>query len=153
MRLREEGAEVFAAGTDLKPIRGKNGLEIIPTARIESLQSAALFAVIVPGGWSPDKLRRYAAVTDLIREMDAARKILGIICHGGQVAISAGIVRGRRVTGSLGIKDDLVNAGAVWLDAPAFREGHLVWGRVVADIPAFCRELVAALKEAAEAAP
>ena len=151
MRLQEEGAEVIAAGTDLKLIHGKNGLEIIPAARIESLQSGDLFAVIVPGGWSPDKLRRYAAVTKLIREMDAAGKTVGIICHGGLVAISAGIVRGRRATGSLGIKDDLVNAGATWVDAPAFREGNLVWGRVVADIPAFCRELVAALVEASDA--
>jgi len=151
MRLQEEGADVIAAGMDLKPIHGKNGLEIIPAARIESLQSGDLFAVIVPGGWSPDKLRRYAAVTQLIREMDAAGKTVGIICHGGLVAISAGIVGGRRATGSLGIKDDLVNAGATWVDAPAFREGHLVWGRVVADIPAFCRELVAALVAAAGA--
>ena len=153
MRLQEEGAEVIAAGIDLKPIRGKNGLEIIPVTRIDALQSRDLFAVVVPGGWAPDKLRRDAAVTKLIREMDAAGKTLGIICHGGLVAISAGIVRGRRATGSLGIKDDLVNAGGTWVDAPTLREGHLVWGRVVADIPAFCRELVAALIEAAASAP
>jgi protease I len=151
MRLQEEGAEVIAAGLDLKPVHGKNGLEIMPTARIESLRSGDLFAAVVPGGWAPDKLRRYTAVTNLIRELDTAGKILGIICHGGLVAISAGIVRGRRATGSVGIKDDLANAGATWVDAPAFREGNLVWGRVVADIPVFCRELVAALVEAAEA--
>ncbi|MDQ3673441.1 MAG: type 1 glutamine amidotransferase [Gemmatimonadota bacterium] len=145
MRLQEEGAEVISAGVDLKPVRGKNGLEITPNARIDSLESAELFAVIIPGGWAPDKLRRSAAVTDLIRGMDAAGKIIGIICHGGLVAISAGIVRGRKATGSLGIKDDLVNAGAQWLDEAAFRDGNLVWGRIVADIPAFCRELVAAL--------
>jgi protease I len=79
--------------------------------------------------------------------MDAAGKVIGIICHGGLVPISAGILEGRRATGSLGIKDDLVNAGATWVDEPAFREGNLVWGRVVADIPDFCRELVAALVE------
>lgn len=150
MRLQEEGADVIPAAMDLKPIRGKNGLEILPAARIESLQASDLFAVIIPGGWAPDKLRRYPTVTRLISEMDAAGKILGVICHGGLVAISAGIVRGRRATGSLGIKDDLTNAGATWVDAPALREGNLVWGRVVADIPAFCRELVAALVEAAE---
>jgi protease I len=81
--------------------------------------------------------------------MNTAEKPIGIICHGGLVAISAGIVRGRQVTGSLGIKDDLINAGGVWVDQPAFRDGNLVWGRIVADIPAFCRELVAALSEAA----
>jgi protease I len=150
MRLQEEGADVIPAAMDLKPIRGKNGLEILPAARIESLQASDLFAVIIPGGWAPDKLRRYPIVTRLISEMDAAGKILGVICHGGLVAISAGIVRGRRATGSLGIRDDLINAGATWVDSPALREKNLVWGRVVADIPAFCRELVAALVEAAE---
>ena len=151
MRLQEEGAEVIAAGIDLKPIRGKNGLEIVPTTRIESLHSADLFAIVVPGGWAPDKLRRYEAVTGLVAEMNAAGKTVAIICHGGLVAISAGIVRGRKATGSLGIKDDLVNAGAVWVDEPAFRDGNLVWGRIVADIPAFCRELIASLFEAVEA--
>ncbi len=149
MRLQEEGADVVVAGLELKPVRGKNGLEIIPTARIDALNSADLFAVVVPGGWAPDKLRRYAAVTNLIREMDAAQKVLAFICHGGHVAISAGIVAGRKATGTVAIKDDLANAGAAWVDAPAFREGHLVWGRVVADIPAFCRALVAALTESA----
>jgi len=149
MRLQEEGAEVIVAGLDLKPLRGKNGLEITPTARIESLHSRDLFAVVVPGGWAPDKLRRSAAVKSLVREMNTAHKTLAFICHGGHVAISAGIVRGRKATGTVAIKDDLENAGATWVDAPAFREGHLIWGRVVADIPAFCRELVAALVEAA----
>jgi protease I len=83
--------------------------------------------------------------------MDAKGKTIGIICHGGLVAISAGIVQGRRATGSLGIKDDIVNAGGTWVDEAAFREGNLVWGRVVADIPDFCRELVQALAEKAEA--
>jgi deglycase len=79
--------------------------------------------------------------------MDLADKPIGIICHGGLVAISAGIVKGCRATGSLGIKDDLVNAGAAWVDEAAFREENLVWGRVVADIPAFCRELISLLLE------
>jgi protease I len=87
-------------------------------------------------------------VKNLVREMDAANKIIGIICHGGSIAISAGIIKkGQRATGSLGIKDDLVNAGAVWADEPAFRNGNQVWGRVVADIPDFNRELVKALVE------
>ena len=150
MRLEEEGADVLAAGVNLQPLRGKHGLEITPSVTIDSLRSSDLFALVVPGGWAPDKLRRYPAVTSLIREMNAAGKQIGIICHGGLVAISADIVRDRRATGSLGIKDDLVNAGATWVDEPAFREGNLVWGRIVADIPAFCRELVAALTEAAE---
>jgi protease I len=150
MRLQEEGAQVLSAGLDLKPVRGKNGLLITPDATIESLKADDLFALIIPGGWAPDKLRRYPVVTDLVRKMDEAQKPVGIICHGGLVAISAGIVRGHRTTGSLGIKDDLVNAGAVWVDESAFRDGNQVWGRVVADIPNFCRELVALLVEHAK---
>ena len=148
MRLQEEGAEVLAAGLELKPVRGKNGLEITPNTKIDTLKAKDLFALVIPGGWAPDKLRRHSVVTKLVKEMNDAKKPIGVICHGGLVAISAGIVRGMRATGSLGIKDDLVNAGATWVDAPAFREGNQVWGRVVADIPDFCRELVAALMEA-----
>ncbi|MGB9737124.1 MAG: type 1 glutamine amidotransferase [Chloroflexus aggregans] len=147
MRLQEEGADVVAAGLDLRPVRGKNGLEIAPTATIADLRADDLFGLVLPGGWAPDKLRRYREVTDLVRAMDADGKVIGIICHGGSIAISAGIVRGRPATGSTGIKDDLINAGAHWRDEAAFRDGNLVWGRVVADIPAFCRELVAALVE------
>ena len=122
MRLQEEGAEVIGAGLELKPIRGKNGLEVTPSVKIETLRADDLFALVLPGGWAPDKLRRYSVVTDLVSEMDKQSKIIGIICHGGLVAISAGILRGRKSTGSLGIKDDLLNAGASWVDEPAFRE-------------------------------
>ena len=132
---------------DLKKIHGKHGLDITPNTKIESLKADQLSALIIPGGWAPDKLRRYPAVTELVTDMDTMQKPIGIICHGGLVAISAGIVKGHRATGSLGIKDDLVNAGASWVDEPAFRDGNQVWGRVVADIPDFCRELVKALTE------
>jgi protease I len=146
MRLQEEGATVLSAGLDLKPVRGKNGLVIVPDARIDDLRSSELLALILPGGWAPDKLRRYDAVKRLTKEMNDAGKVVGIICHGGSIAVSAGIVqRGQRVTGSTGIKDDLENVGGVWTDEPAFREGTQVWGRVVADIPDFNRELIAAL--------
>ena len=147
MRLQEEGAQVLTAALEIKPIYGKNGLEITPDTKIDSLRADDLFGLIIPGGWAPDKLRRHSVVKDLVRNMDAKGKTLGIICHGGLIAISAGIMKGRRATGSLGIKDDILNAGGTWADEPAFREGNLVWGRVVADIPDFCRELVQALAE------
>lgn len=146
MRLQEEGAQVLSAGMDLRPVHGKNGLTIVPDTKIDELKSSGLDAVILPGGWAPDKLRRYDAVKKLVHEMDAAGKVIGVICHGSLIAISAGIIQnGQRSTGSLGIKDDLINAGAVWVDEAAFRERNQVWGRVVADIPDFCRELVKAL--------
>src|SRR5512146_962958 len=147
MRLQEEGAQVLTAALDLKPIHGKNGLEITPDTKIESLNADDLFALVVPGGWAPDKLRRHSVVKNLVHDMDSKGKVIGIICHGGLIAISAGIMKGRQATGSLGIKDDIVNAGGTWVNEAAFREGNLVWGRVVADIPDFCRELMQALTE------
>ncbi len=147
MRLREEGAKVAIVSPEgPKDFRGKNGLMARAEGHIKDLQSADFDAVVVPGGWAPDKMRRYATVKAFVKEMHAAGKIVGMICHAGLVGISADIVRGRRATGSVGIQDDLVNAGATWVDEAAFRDGNLVWGRVVADIPDFCRELVNAIE-------
>lgn len=129
-----------------KSVRGKNGLNARSDAAARDVSANDFDAVVVPGGWAPDKLRRYPAVTKLVSEVYAQKKIVGLICHAGLVGISANIVRGHRATGSLGIKDDLVNARATWVDEPAFRDGNLVWGRVVEDIPAFCRELVSAIE-------
>lgn len=146
MRLREEGARVIVIGLTSKSVRGKHGLEMTPDVSIaEAPKAATLDALVIPGGWAPDKLRRDPGVLQLVREIHAQGKIIAIICHGGLVPISAGIMRGRKATGSTGIKDDIINAGGTWVDAAAFRDGNLVWGRVVDDIPAFCRELVAAL--------
>ncbi len=147
MRLQEEGAEVVSIGPDTEPVNGKNALGAQADTTADGVDASELDGVVVPGGWAPDKLRRYPEITNLVRTVHDRNKIVGIICHGGLVAISAGIVDGARATGSLGIKDDLVNAGSTWVDKAAFREGNLVWGRVVPDIPDFCRELVAALAD------
>lgn len=148
VRLREEGAKVIVIGLSTQTIHGKHGLEMTPDVSIAEAPGAdALDALVIPGGWAPDKLRRNQGVLQLVRDMHARGKIIGTICHGGWVPISAGIMRGHKATGSTGIKDDITNAGGIWVDAPAFREGNLVWGRVVEDIPAFCRELVAAIAE------
>lgn len=147
MRLREEGATVRIAGLDPGvPVRGKNGLLAEATVAVGDVSASEVDAVVVPGGWAPDKLRRAADVTALVGGAHAQGKIVGLICHAGLVGISAGIVAGGRATGSLGIKDDLENAGATWVDEPAFRDGNTVWGRVVEDIPDFCRELVLAIE-------
>jgi protease I len=148
MRLREEGARVIVIGLSTQTVRGKHGLEMTPDVSIDEAPTAAtLDALVIPGGWAPDKLRRNQKVLQLVRDIHGQRKIIATICHGGWVPISAGIIRGHKATGSKGIKDDITNAGGIWADEPAFREDNLVWGRVVEDIPAFCRELVAALAE------
>lgn len=146
MRLQEEGAQVTVAGEKSgHTYKGKNGLSAVSDTDFESVAARTFDAVVVPGGWAPDKLRRYPTVTAIVRRHYDAGKIIGLICHAGLVGISAGIVGGHDATGSEGIKDDLINAGANWRDEPAFRSKNIVWGRVVADIPMFCRELVAAI--------
>jgi len=148
MRLREEGAKVTIVGVEAnKQVHGKHALTAKSEAAARDVSADQFDAVVVPGGWAPDKLRRYPAVTQIVKQAYEQGKIVGLICHAGLVGISAGVVRGHRATGSLGIKDDLVNAGATWVDEPAFRDGNLVWGRVVEDIPDFCRELVAAIEK------
>ena len=147
MRLREEVARVTIVGTQAKQqVHGKHALEARSEVAAGDVSADEFDAVVVPGGWAPDKLRRYPAVTGLVKRAYDQNKIVGLICHAGLVGISANIVRGHRATGSLGIKDDLVNAGATWVDEPALRDGNLVWGRIVEDIPAFCRELVNAIE-------
>jgi protease I len=147
MRLREEGARVTVVSTGRSNyFVGKHCLEAKVDANAEDLSPDDFDAIVVPGGWAPDKLRRYRSILHLVRGIYEQGKIVAAICHAGWVLISAGIVRGHRATGSIAIKDDLENAGATWVDEPAFRDGNLVWGRVVEDIPDFCRELVAALE-------
>ena len=148
MRLREGGARVSSVGMTLDTVHGKNGLAARADVHARDADARSFDALVIPGGWLPDKLRRYDPITGLVRSIHDAGKPIGIICHGGLIAISAGIIEaGHPTTGSLGIKDDLINAGARWVDEPAFRDGNLVWGRVVEDIPDFERELVAMFAE------
>jgi protease I len=148
MRLQEEGAQVTVIGSGRADrFQGKHCLEAKPDVTAGQVSADDFDALVVPGGWGPDKLRRFPAVLDLVRTVYRQGKVIGCICHGGSVLVSAGILKGHRATGSAGIKDDLINAGATWVDEAAFRDGNIVWGRVVEDIPAFCRELVVAIAD------
>lgn len=148
MRLKEEGADVTVVGPrgGAEYVSKHGCLTAATQVSADDVSADEFDGVVVPGGWAPDKLRRHEGVTNLVRKTHEQGKIVASICHAGLVLISAGIVEGHRATGSKGIKDDLINAGATWVDESAFREDNLVWGRVVADIPNFCRELVAALE-------
>ncbi len=147
MRLQEEGASVTVVGTAIKTVRGKTCLLATPDKTAAEVSPDDFDAIVVPGGWAPDKMRRDKNIVGLVRGFYQQGKIVAAICHAGLVLISADIVRGHKATGSEGIKDDLINAGAEWVDQAAFRDGNLIWGRVVKDIPDFCRELVQALSE------
>lgn len=147
MRVLEEGAEVKVIGSKAgEAYTSKSGgLTVTCQVSAKDISADQLDALLVPGGWAPDKLRRDPGILNLVRDLNDQAKILGFICHAGWVAASAGICKGVRATGSTGIKDDMVNAGAEWVDKPALRDGNLVWGRVVKDIPNYCRELIRAL--------
>lgn len=147
MRLQEEGVRVDTVALSMDSFPGKNGLVVVPDITIDQAADVPYDVVVLPGGWAPDKLRRSKPVLDLIRNRYAEGAVVAAICHGPWLLISAGLVEGRRATGSLGIKDDLENAGATWVDESAFIDGQLVWGRVVADIPNFCKALVQRLQE------
>ncbi|MCA8950612.1 MAG: type 1 glutamine amidotransferase [Planctomycetes bacterium] len=147
LRLREAGKWPVVAGRAAGALhRGKHGYPCHTDRAFDDIDPDAFAGVIAPGGWMPDQLRRDERVLALVRAFDAAGKLVASICHGGWICISAGIVRGRRYTGSRGIRDDLVNAGAVWCDEAAVVDGHHVSARKPDDLPEFMKAVLAALE-------
>mgnify|MGYP006269795395 CR=1 FL=1 len=152
LRLEEAGGHVTVAGPlQGRTYAGKHGYPCTSDAAIADMESADFQGILLPGGWMPDKLRRDEKVLDLVREFAAHGKLVAAICHGGWIAISAGIYRGVRVTGSPGIRDDLMNAGAIWEDTPVVVDRHYVSSRKPADLPAFMAAIVEHLAAAAVA--
>jgi len=150
LRLEEAGAHVTVAGSRQGHIyAGKNGYPCTSDAAIGDMEASDFHGIVIPGGWMPDKLRRDEKVLELVREFWAQGKLVAAICHGGWIPISAGVYRGVRVTGSPGIKDDLMNAGAIWEDAPVVVDRHSVTSRKPADLPAFMAAIVELLAGAA----
>ncbi len=143
LRLEEAGASTTLAGprADQEYV-GKNGYPCVSDAAIDGLRADDFDALVVPGGFMPDKLRRDPQVLQLVRDFDAAGKPIAAICHGGWIPISAGVYHGIRVTGSPGIKDDLINAGGLYEDASVVVDRHHVTSRRPDDLPDFCRELI-----------
>ncbi|XPV76483.1 MAG: type 1 glutamine amidotransferase domain-containing protein [Desulfovibrio sp.] len=142
-RLIEEGAEVVVAGPEGgKKYTGKNGYPFQSTAAIRDQQASDFDFLVVPGGFAPDKLRRDPKVLELTREIHEAGKIVAHICHGGWIPISAGIMKGFTCTSTPGIKDDLVNAGATWIDEEVVVDRNQISSRKPDDLPAFCRAII-----------
>ncbi|MFB4163365.1 type 1 glutamine amidotransferase domain-containing protein [Alteribacillus sp. JSM 102045] len=145
MRLREEGAEVVLTGKEKgKTYYGKHGVPAEAEAGFSDINAEEYDGVLVPGGWAPDKLRRYEEVINMVKHMDDNKKVIGQICHAGWVLISADILQGKRVTSTPGIKDDMKNAGSHWVDEAVVVDGHIISSRRPPDIPDYGRELVKA---------
>ena len=109
---------------------------------IRDVDSNSIVGLLAPGGWAPDKIRRDKDVLRVVRDVYAAGKVVATICHGPWILISAGIVKGKRMTSTVGIRDDLVNAGAQWVDEAVVVDGNIISSRVPKDLPQFGRQLV-----------
>ncbi len=149
-RMREAGAEVVVVGTAESDdvVASKHGYPAeIDLRADEALIGAEEFdGLIVPGGWAPDRLRRCEKTLELVRGVFEGKKTVAAICHGPQVLISADVVRGKRMTSAPAIKDDMRNAGAVWVDAEVVVDERVISSRSPPDLPAFCREIIRAMR-------
>lgn len=144
-RMKEAGAEVMVVGTGAKEYHSKIGLPAPGGVSAESVNAEQFDAVIIPGGYAPDRMRRNAAMLKLVRDCFNQGKIVAAICHAGWMLVSAGILKGKKATCFISVKDDLVNAGATYLDQEVVRDGNLITSRTPDDLPAFCREIIAVL--------
>ncbi len=148
LRLKEEEVEVVVASPDGNAVTGKKGHGPFPVdASVEDVSADDFDAVVIPGGFAPDALRRSETVLDLVRAFDAADKPIAFICHAGWVPISAGIIKGRRATSFSAIKDDMVNAGCDFEDAPIVVDGNLISSRHPGDLGPWLRGIIDALEQ------
>lgn len=148
LRLEEAGYTVKLAGIGEREYRGKHGYPCPVDGHVRDFPAAGLSGILAPGGWAPDKLRRDPDVLARVREVHAAGKMVATICHGPWVLISAGIVRGVKMTSTVGIKDDVTNAGATWVDEPSVIDRNIVSARVPKDLPAFGTAMLQVLSAA-----
>lgn len=144
-RLREAGYETLLVAPHQGVYTSKAGYPASAKLVAAAVRPEDYAGVVVPGGYAPDRLRRYKDVLEFVRLMDEQGKLVGAICHAGWVLVSAGVLHGRRVTSFFSIKDDMVNAGAEWVDEEAVVDRNLVTSRYPADLPAFGRALVEVL--------
>lgn len=142
-RLIEEGAKVLVAGPKAGEVyKGKHGYPCKSDAAISEMDDKNFTALVIPGGFAPDQLRRDQKVKDLTRAFHESNKLVAHICHAGWIPISAGIVKGVRLTSTPGIKDDLINAGALWVDEPVVIDKNHITSRRPDDLPAFCKAII-----------
>jgi protease I len=148
IRMKEAGADVEVVGMPgVDAYESKHGYPASVDVAVDDVSPDDFDAVIVPGGYAPDRIRRHRRMLDFVRGVFERGGVVAFICHAGWVPISAGIVEGKRVTSFFAIKDDLINAGAHWVDDEVVQDGNLISSRTPADLPAFCRTIIASLKE------
>ncbi|MBD3305788.1 DJ-1/PfpI/YhbO family deglycase/protease [candidate division KSB3 bacterium] len=144
-RMQEAGAEVIAVAPKIATYTGKHGLPAKADQTIYEVKVTDVDALIIPGGYSPDYMRRTPEMVTFVKDVHQAGKVVAAICHGGWMLASAGIIQGTRLTSFFAIKDDLVNAGADWIDQDVVSEKNIVTSRTPRDLPVFCKAIIAAL--------
>jgi len=143
IRLREEGYKVILAGEEKgKSYIGKYGVPAVADISYEEIDAQEYDGLVIPGGWAPDKLRRFSSVLETVRAMHKASKPIAQICHAGWVTISAGILEGTHVTSTPAIRDDMENAGAVWEDKDVVVDKHIVSSRRPPDLPIYVKSFI-----------
>jgi len=147
IRLEEEGASTTVAGLGEKTYQGKRGYPLTVDTNVDAIEAGSFHGLVIPGGFAPDQMRRYEKVLQLTRDIYQAGKPVAFICHAGWVPISAKILKGKRATSVRAIKDDMENAGVIWEDSAVVVDGNLISSRTPADLPLFCKALIAALKK------
>lgn len=147
LRLREDGFQTILVGTGKNEYKSKEGYPAEAELSIKKAKSDDFDAVVIPGGYAPDILRRFEEVNKFVRDMFTSGKIVACICHGGWVLVSAGILKSKTVTGFYAIKDDLINAGAKYIDKEVVVDDNLITSRNPFDLPAFCKEIIKKLKK------
>lgn len=145
LRFREAGARVTTVGSGEKTYTSKLGYPVVADTSADRVKADDFDAIIIPGGYAPDIMRRHPAMIELVREMSGKGKVIGSICHGGWMLVSADVLKDKRATSFFAIKDDLVNAGALYEDSEVVRDGNLITSRIPDDLPAFCRAIIEAL--------
>ncbi len=146
-RMKEAGAEVTVVGSGKGPYAGKAGIEANEDVSADKVNGADFDAVIIPGGYSPDHMRRTPAMVEFVRQAGQAGRVVAAVCHGGWMLASAGLCKGRTVTGFFSIKDDLINAGAEYVDREVVNDRGVITSRNPNDLPAFCRTIIEELSK------
>ncbi len=147
LRLREERAQVLIVGTGTqRSYKGKFGYPVEVNLNVDEVNADNFDAIIIPGGWAPDFLRRHEKVIELVRKVFQAGKLIAAICHGPSLLVSAKVLRGKTVTCFIAIKDDVENAGATFEDKEVVVDGNLITSRKPEDLPRFCQEIIKKLK-------
>lgn len=147
LRMKEEEAEVCVVAPKVETYEGKHGLPAKADQSIVAVRTDEFNALIIPGGYSPDHMRRVPEMVRFVKKMNEEKKLIAAICHAPWMLASADIIKGKKVTSYFSIKDDLIHAGAEWVDQEVVKDGNIITSRNPNDLPAFCKEIIKTLEK------